>query len=112
MSYRVWTQAGASTGVVGKVVWQATASMSLRASAKLGTMGVEVELGGSHRVSEFSTAGCSVVAGLQVPPSPLLRCTSVEQARAGMMWWPFTGLEDEWRRMCAGGGMFNAAFAK
>ncbi len=59
-------QAGASTGVVGKVVWQATASMSLRASAKLGTMGVEVEVGGSHRVSEFSTAGCSVVAGLQV----------------------------------------------
>lgn len=59
-------QAGASTGFVGKVVWQATASISLRASAKLGTMGVELELGGSHRISNFSTAGCSVVAGMQV----------------------------------------------
>ena len=65
-------QAGASTGVVGKVVWQASASVSLRASAKLGTMGVELELGGSHRVSEFSTAGCSVVAGLQVDRPSLM----------------------------------------
>ncbi len=59
-------QAGASTGFVGKIIWQVTASISLRASAKLGTMGIELELGGSHRVSSFSTAGCSVVAGVQV----------------------------------------------
>ena len=59
-------QAGASTGIVGKVVYQITESISLRASAKFGTMGVELELGGSRRISNFSTAGCSVVAGMQV----------------------------------------------
>lgn len=63
----LYVQAGASTGLVGKIIWQATASISLRASAKLGTMGLELELGGSQRVSNFSTAGCSVVAGVQVP---------------------------------------------
>ena len=59
-------QVGAATGVIGKFVWQVMASTSLRASAKFGTMGIELELGGSQQVSEFSTAGCSVVAGLQV----------------------------------------------
>lgn len=59
-------QVGMSTGIVFKAVWQATAAISLRMSAKFGTMGMEVELGGSHRLTEFSTAGCAVAAGLQV----------------------------------------------
>jgi hypothetical protein len=33
-------------------------------------MGVEVEVGGSQQVSEFSTVGLSVIAGLQVCPKP------------------------------------------
>ena len=36
-----------------------------RAGFKLGTMGVEVEVGGSQQVSEFSTIGLSIIAGMQ-----------------------------------------------
>ena len=34
-------------------------------------MGIELELGASQKLTEFSSAGCSVVAGLQVPILPL-----------------------------------------
>lgn len=74
-------QTGASLGIVAKAVWQVTASTSLRASAKLGTMGMELELGGNQQVTEFSSAGCSVVTGLQV-----------QSTRSGMFWAQMTAL--------------------
>ena len=55
-----------------KAVWQATASVSLRMSAKFGTMGIELELAGTQKLTEFSSAGCAVVAGLQVKHAVLI----------------------------------------
>lgn len=57
-----------SLGLVGKAIWKVNASVTLRASAKLSMMGWELELGGSQRVTEFSSAGYSVAAGSQVSP--------------------------------------------
>ena len=62
----MYPQAGAVTGLSGKLLWQYSPKVALKAAAKVGTSGVELELGASQQISEFSTAGCSVIAGLQV----------------------------------------------
>lgn len=78
------SQVGASTGVVAKAVWQATAALSLRASAKFGTMGMELELGGTQQITEFSSAGCAVMAGMQVQ-RPFLNDLNLTRRSHGLL---------------------------
>jgi hypothetical protein len=56
---------GAQTGITGAVVHTLSSKSALRAGVKLGTMGLELDLGGSRRISYGST-GMSVTIGIQV----------------------------------------------
>ena len=61
---------GAATALSARAVWRFSDKSSVRAVVRAGTSGIEVELGGAQRVSEFSTAGLGVSVGLMVrPPS-------------------------------------------
>lgn len=63
-------QVGAATALSARAVWRFSDKSSVRAVVRVGTSGIEVELGGAQRVSEFSTAGLGVSVGLTVrPPS-------------------------------------------
>ena len=59
-------QVGAATALSARAVWRFSDKSSVRAVARVGTSGIEVELGGAQRVSEFSTAGLGVSVGLMV----------------------------------------------
>ena len=65
---------GAVTGLQGRCVYRLGAGASLRAALCLGTSGVELELGGTQRLSEFSSAGLAVSVGLQVRATCTLAC--------------------------------------
>ncbi len=54
------------TGVQARCVWRVAEGASLRAALRCGSTGVELELGGTRRISEFSSAGLAVAVGLQV----------------------------------------------
>ena len=54
------------TGVQGRCVYRVSPDASVRASLRVGSSGVELELGGSQRLSEFASAGLAVSVGLQV----------------------------------------------
>ena len=54
------------TGLQGRCVYRLSSKASLRASLRLGTSGIELELGGTQRLSEFSSMGLAVSVGLQV----------------------------------------------
>jgi len=56
---------GAQTGVTAAVVHSLSARSGVRAAVKLGTMGLEVELGGSRRMGDYGSAGMSVTIGIQ-----------------------------------------------
>eukprot|EP00887_Chlorella_sp_A99_P006975 scaffold2.g6975.t1 len=56
---------GAVLGVVGRVVRQVGAAASVRLGFKLSTAGIELDAGGSRRLSEVTTSGAGVVLGLQ-----------------------------------------------
>ena len=47
-------------------MWRVNESTSARVALRLGTTGVDLEVGGTQRVSEFSTAGLAVAIGLYV----------------------------------------------
>ncbi|CAK0784705.1 hypothetical protein CVIRNUC_007909 [Coccomyxa viridis] len=55
---------GAATALSARAVWRFSDKSSVRAVVRVGTSGIEVELGGAQRVSEFSTAGLGVSVGL------------------------------------------------
>ena len=57
---------GALTAISGRAVWRFSDKSTVRAVLRVGTAGIEVELGGTQRVSEFSTAGLGVSVGLMV----------------------------------------------
>lgn len=57
------------TGLQARCVYRLGAKASLRGALRLGTSGIELELGGTQRLSEFSSMGLAVSVGLQVPPS-------------------------------------------
>ena len=62
---------GAVTGLQGRCVYRLSNKGSLRGSLRLGTSGIELELGGTQRLSEFSSMGLAVSMGLQVlHPAP------------------------------------------
>ena len=58
---------GAGLGVSLRYVRQFTEKTAGRVVAKAGLAGLELELGATQRVSEFSTAGMGVSVGTQVP---------------------------------------------
>lgn len=71
------SQVGAATGVSARWVHSLSDKASARTAIKLGTAGVELEVGASRRLSEHNTGGLSVVVGLavgspadQTPPAP------------------------------------------
>ena len=57
---------GAAIGLQGSLDWKFAKRSSARVVAKVGRFGLVVELGASQQLSEFSTAGLSVITGLQV----------------------------------------------
>ncbi|KAK9907695.1 hypothetical protein WJX75_008271 [Coccomyxa subellipsoidea] len=57
-------EVGATTGIQARCVWRVNESTSARVALRLGTTGVDLEVGGSQRISEFSTAGLAVAVGL------------------------------------------------
>ena len=59
-------QVGAGLGVSLRYVRQFTEKTAGRVVAKAGLAGLELELGATRRVSEFSTAGLGVAVGTQV----------------------------------------------
>ena len=66
-------QVGAATALSARAVWRFSDKSSVRAVVRVGTSGIEVELGGAQRVSEFSTAGLGVSVGLMVRPPSHIR---------------------------------------
>ena len=67
---------GAGLGVSLRYVRQFTEKTAGRVVAKAGLAGLELELGATQRVSEFSTAGMGVSVGTQVPHAPVsMKCT-------------------------------------
>lgn len=54
------------TGLQGRCVWKFSDSTSGRVALRVGTSGVDLEVGASQRVSEFSSAGLAVAIGLYV----------------------------------------------
>jgi hypothetical protein len=71
-------QVGAVTGISCRCMRSLSESANGRVSAKLTTIGVELEIGASRRVNESSTVGLSVVVGIAVsifrrpPPFPTI----------------------------------------
>lgn len=66
-------QVGAVTGIQARCVWRVNESTSARVALRVGTTGVDLEVGGTQRISEFSTAGLAVAVGLYVSAqSPLI----------------------------------------
>ena len=59
-------QVGAVTGISGRYVRNLTERTSGRLAVRVGSTGVELEVGATHRLSDFSVAGASVIAGLAV----------------------------------------------
>ena len=84
----VCKQVGAGLGVSLRYVRQFSEKTAGRVVAKAGLAGLELELGATQRVSEFSTAGMGVSVGTQVThahsirmcPS-LLRITTTDEHR-------------------------------
>ena len=52
---------------------------------RVGTAGIDLELGGTQRISEFSTAGLGVSVGLMVSFSPLMSPPRGHQAYVAQM---------------------------
>ena len=59
-------QVGAVTAVSGRAVWCFSDKSTARLVLRVGTAGIDLELGGTQRISEFSTAGLGVSVGLMV----------------------------------------------
>ncbi|EIE26180.1 DnaJ-domain-containing protein, partial [Coccomyxa subellipsoidea C-169] len=57
-------EVGAVTGIQARCVWRVNESTSARVALRVGTTGVDLEVGGTQRISEFSTAGLAVAVGL------------------------------------------------
>ena len=56
----------------GKAIWRFSNKSTARVVLRVGTSGIDLELGGTQRISEFSTAGLGVSVGLMVClPTPL-----------------------------------------
>lgn len=66
-------QVGAVTGISGRCIWRVNDKTSVRCALRLGTTGIDVEVGSSRRISDLSTAGLGVAVGLFVRLPPL--CT-------------------------------------
>jgi len=58
-------EVGAATALALRVMKQLTETLTGRIALKLGTSGIEADVGGIQRVSEGETIGLSVVAGVQ-----------------------------------------------
>lgn len=56
---------GVATGIALRAVRQLNDVLNARAAVKFGTHGIELDIGGNKRMSELSTAGLSVVVGIQ-----------------------------------------------
>lgn len=54
------------TAVSGRAVWRFSNKSTARFVLRVGTAGIDLELGGTQRISEFSTAGLGVSVGLMV----------------------------------------------
>ena len=65
-------QVGMQAGVMAKCQWQVAEGTVARCMARAGVAGVGVEVGASHKVADFSIAGCTIAAGLQVKPKQTL----------------------------------------
>ncbi len=63
---RVVVQVGAVTGIQARCVWRVSQGVSARVALRVGTSGVDLEVGGTQRISEFSAAGLAVAVGLYV----------------------------------------------
>jgi hypothetical protein len=61
--------------VSGRAVWRFSNKSTARVVLRVGTSGIDLELGGTQRISEFSTAGLGVSVGLGVCPWPPLCLT-------------------------------------
>ena len=59
-------QVGAVTAVSGRAIWRFNDKSTARIVLRVGTAGIDLELGGTQRISEFSTAGLGVSVGLMV----------------------------------------------
>ena len=59
-------QVGAVTAVSGRAIWRFSDKSTARIVLRVGTAGIDLELGGTQRISEFSTAGLGVSVGLMV----------------------------------------------
>ena len=62
-------QVGAVTGIQARCVWRVSQCVSARVALRVGTSGVDLEVGGTQRISEFSAAGLAVAVGLYVSAS-------------------------------------------
>ncbi len=61
---------GAVTAVSGRAIWRFSSKLTARVVLRVGTSGIDLELGGTQRISEFSTAGLGVSVGLMVRLTP------------------------------------------
>ena len=59
-------QVGAVTAISGRAIWRFSDKSTARVVLRVGTAGIDLELGGTQRISEFSTAGLGVSVGLMV----------------------------------------------
>ena len=59
-------QVGAVTAISGRAIWRFSDKSTARAVLRVGTAGIDLELGGTQCISEFSTAGLGVSVGLMV----------------------------------------------
>ena len=59
-------QVGAATAISGRAVWRFQNKSTARIVLRVGTAGIDLELGGTQHISEFSTAGLGVSVGLMV----------------------------------------------
>lgn len=59
-------QVGAVTGIQARCVWRVSQAVSARVALRVGTTGVDLEVGGTQRISEFSAAGLAIAVGLYV----------------------------------------------
>ncbi|BDA50839.1 DnaJ homolog subfamily C member 11 [Coccomyxa sp. Obi] len=57
-------EVGAVTGIQARCVWRVSQGVSARVALRVGTTGVDLEVGGTQRISEFSAAGLAVAVGL------------------------------------------------
>ncbi len=54
------------TAISGRAIWRFSDKSTARMVLRVGTAGIDLELGGTQRISEFSTAGLGVSVGLMV----------------------------------------------